>query len=65
MSPSREPDALVPSQRTATIVGVFARMVVALDGGRLTDAGAAQRELSKLGFVVAPKSRRGPKGGVQ
>lgn len=65
MLPSRGPHPQIPSLRTATIVGVFARMVVALDRGRLSDASTAQRRLSKLGFVVTPKPIREPEGGVQ
>jgi len=65
MSPKRNPQPPVPSLRTATIVGAFARLVLALERGRLADAGAAQRALSKLGFLVTLKPVRETKGGVR
>lgn len=65
MPSSRDPYSAVSSSRTATIVGSLPRMTVALDPGRLADAGVAQRGHSKRGFVVTPTPVCEPSGGVR
>ncbi len=59
--------AVCPSELTAAATGWFARLVDAIDRGRFDDAGVAQRELSRLGFLVTLKTprpfRRRPEGG--
>lgn len=47
-----------PSERTALATGWFARLADSIDRGKLAAAGAAQDELSRLGFLVTPKPPR-------
>ncbi len=54
-----------PSERTAQATGWFARLADSIDRGRFADAGAAQKELFRLGYAVTlrtPRPRRKPQG---
>ena len=54
-----------PSERTALATGWFARLADSIDRGQFAAAGTAQKELSRLGFVVTlrtPRPRPKPRG---